>query len=106
VTRRFFPYAIAVAFAAVIVSFLVYTQQMANALRMDAAVFSRIYALTFQATGAQDPEEQQRLTDRVLFEVLGEMNRLEIPVVVTDADGNPTSVANLPFASWTPECRP
>ena len=25
------------------------------------------------------------------------MNRLEIPVVVTDADGNPTSVANLPF---------
>ncbi len=96
-TRRFFPYAIAVAFAAVIVSFLVYTQQMANALRMDAAVFSRIYALTFQATGAQDPEEQQRLTDRVLFEVLGEMNRLEIPVVVTDADGNPTSVANLPF---------
>ena len=96
-TRRVFPYAIAVAFAAVIVSFLVYTQQMANALRMDAAVFGRIYALTFQATGAQDPEEQQRLTDRVLFEVLGEMNRLEIPVVVTDADGNPTSVANLPF---------
>lgn len=96
-TRRLFPYAIAVAFAAVIVSFLVYTQQMANALRMDAAVFSRIYALTFQATGAQDPEEQQRLTDRVLFEVLGEMNRLEIPVVVTDAAGNPTSAANLPF---------
>jgi signal transduction histidine kinase len=97
VTRRIFPYAIALAFAAVIVSFLIYTQQMANALRMDAAVFGRIYALTFQATGAQDPEEQQRLTDRVLFEVLGEMNRLEIPVVITDLEGNPTSVANLPF---------
>ena len=96
-TRRFFPYAIAGAFAAVIVSFLVYTQQMANALRKDAAVFGRIYALTFQATGADDPVEQQELTDRVLFEVLGEMNRLEIPVVVTDLEGTPTSVANLPF---------
>ena len=96
-TRRFFPYGIAAAFAAVIVSFLVYTQQMANALRTDAAVFSRIYALTFQATGLEDPLEQQQLTDRVLFEVLGEMNRLEIPVVITDLEGNPTSVANLPF---------
>jgi signal transduction histidine kinase len=89
--------AIALAFAAVLVSFLVYTQQMANALRMDAAVFSRIYALTFQATSAPDPQEQQRLTDEVLFEVLGEVNRLEIPVIVTDLEGNPTSVANLPF---------
>ena len=95
--RRLFPFAIAVTFAAVLVSFLVYTQQMANALRMDAAVFSRIYALTFQATSAPDPQEQQRLTDEVLFEVLGEVNRLEIPVIVTDLEGNPTSVANLPF---------
>ena len=95
--RRFFPFAIALAFAAVLVSFLVYTQQMANALRMDAAVFSRIYALTFQATSAPDPQEQQRLTDEVLFEVLGEVNRLEIPVIVTDLEGRPTSVANLPF---------
>ena len=96
-TRRILPYAIAVAFAAVIVSFLVYTQQMARAIRMDATVFSRIYALTFQATSAPDPKEQQRLTDEILFEVLGEVDRLAIPVVVTDLEGTPSSVANLPF---------
>ena len=49
-TRRILPYVIVVAFAAVIVSFLVYTQQMARAIRMDATVFSRIYALTFHPT--------------------------------------------------------
>jgi len=97
VTRRILPYAIAVAFAAVIVSFLVYTQQMARAIRMDATVFSRIYALTFQATSAPDTKEQQRLTDEILFEVLGEVDRLAIPVVVTDLEGTPSSVANLPF---------
>jgi len=97
VTRRLLPYAIAVAFAAVIVSFLVYTQQMASAIRMDATVFSRIYALTFQATSAPDTQEQQRLTDEILFEVLGEVDRLAIPVVVTDLEGTPSSVANLPF---------
>ncbi len=96
-TRRLLPYAIAVAFAAVIVSFLVYTQQMASAIRMDATVFSRIYALTFQATSAPDTQEQQRLTDEILFEVLGEVDRLAIPVVVTDLEGTPSSVANLPF---------
>ena len=96
-TRRILPYAISVAFAAVIVSFLVYTQQMARAIRMDATVFSRIYALTFQATSAPDQEEQQRLTDEILFEVLGEVDRLAIPVVVTDLEGTPSSVANLPF---------
>lgn len=96
-TRRLLPYAIAVAFAAVIVSFLVYTQQMARAIRMDATVFSRIYALTFQATSAPDTQEQQRLTDEILFEVLGEVDRLAIPVVVTDLEGTPSSVANLPF---------
>ena len=96
-TRRILPYTIAVAFAAVIVSFLVYTQQMARAIRMDATVFSRIYALTFQATSAPDPKEQQRLTDEILFEVLGEVDRLAIPVVVTDLAGTPSSVANLPF---------
>jgi signal transduction histidine kinase len=81
----------------VIVSFLVYTQQMARAIRMDATVFSRIYALTFQATSEPDTNEQQRLTDEILFEVLGEVDRLAIPVVVTDLEGTPSSVANLPF---------
>lgn len=96
-TRRVVTVAVAVLFAAVLISFLVYTQQMAEVLRRDAAVFGRFYALTFQAAAATERAEQERLTDEALFQVLGELQRLRIPVVLTDSAGEPTSWAYLPF---------
>lgn len=90
--RRLAPLAIAGALAVVLISFLVYTQQMAAALRRDAAAFSRIYARVFQATTSSEG-----LTDEAVFHVLGEISRLQIPVVLTNTSGTPTSVANLPF---------
>ncbi len=96
-TRRVATVAVAVLFAAVLLSFLVYTQQMADVLRRDAAVFSRFYALTFEAAAETDREDQERLTDEALFQVLGELERLRIPVVLTDSLGEPTSWAYLPF---------
>lgn len=88
---------VAALFAAVLISFLVYTQQMAGVLRRDAAVFGRFYAFTFQAAGAQGAEEEARLTDEMLFSVLEELSRLRIPAVLTDTAGIPQSMANLPF---------
>lgn len=96
-TRRVVTVAVAVLFAAVLLSFLVYTQQMAEVLRRDAAVFSRFYALTFQASAEADRVDAARLTDEALFNVLGELQRLRIPVVLTDTAGRPTSWAYLPF---------
>lgn len=95
--RKWVAVGVAVVFAAVLVSFLVYTQQMAAVLRRDAAVFGRFYALTFQAAGAQSPEEEERLTDEMLFSVLEEMGRLRIPAVLTDTTGVPQTMSNLPF---------
>lgn len=88
---------VAVVFAGVLISFLVYTQQMAAVLRRDAVVFGRLYALTFQAAGAQNPEQEERLTGEMLFAVLGELERLRIPVILTDTAGVPQRAANLPF---------
>lgn len=88
---------IAIVLAAVLISFLLYTRQMADVLRRDAAVFTRLYAFSFQASAAQDPEAEERLTDETQFVVLRELGRLQIPAVITDTAGNPTSWANLPF---------
>lgn len=88
---------VAVVFAGVLISFLVYTQQMAGVLRRDAVVFGRLYALTFQAAGARNPEQEERLTGEMLFAVLGELDRLRIPAVLTDTAGVPQQATNLPF---------
>ncbi len=88
---------VAVVFAAVLISFLAYTQQMAGVLRRDAVVFGRLYALTFQAAGARNPEQEARLTGEMLFSVLGELDRLRIPAVLTDTAGVPQGTTNLPF---------
>lgn len=95
--RKLVAVGVAAVFAAVLISFLIYTQQMAAVIRRDAAVFSRLYALTFQASGAQDPAEEERLTDEMLFAVLEELERLRIPAVLTDTLGLPKSMAHLPF---------
>jgi len=85
--RRVVPLAIFFLFAAVLVSYLVYSWQIAQELRHDASVFSRIYFQTVQA--AASPEG---------FTAEGEFAyALGIPVVQTDLEGNPTLSVNLPF---------
>jgi len=90
--RRVVPLAIFFLFAAVLVSYLVYSRQIAEELRRDAAVFSRIYFQTVQA--AASPEG---FTAEGEFALLQELYALGIPVVQTDLEGNPTLSVNLPF---------
>jgi signal transduction histidine kinase len=92
VSRRLVPIGIVAAFSAVLISYLVYTWQIAEELRRDAAVFSRIYFQVVQA--AASPEG---LTTEGEFQLLLELYDLGIPVVQTDLEGNPTLVKNLPF---------
>jgi signal transduction histidine kinase len=90
---------VAVVFAAVLLSFLVFTQQQAAVLRRDAEVLTELYAQTFPASVTDDSEFQVQATARVQLRVLGELRRLQIPVVMTDALGNPLfeNLAFLPF---------
>ena len=90
--RRVVPLAIFLLFAAVLVSYLVYSSQIAQELRRDASVFSRIYFQTVQA--AASPEG---FTAEGEFALLRELYALGIPVVQTDLEGNPTLSVNLPF---------
>lgn len=92
VGRRLLPVAILVVFGAVLVSYLLYTWQIAEELRRDAAVFSRIYFQVVSATAS--PEG---LTPEGELELLRELYGAGIPVVVTDLEGNPTTAVNLPF---------
>lgn len=92
-SRRAASIVVAVVFAGVVLSFLVYTQRMGDVLRRDAEVFSAIYANAFQGATATEP----RSVDDALFNILQESLRLQIPIVLTDVEGEPTSAANLPF---------
>ncbi|MBI4514043.1 MAG: HAMP domain-containing histidine kinase [Gemmatimonadetes bacterium] len=92
-SRRVGSAVLAVLFAGVLVWYLVYTRQMARAHARDAAVISRMYARIFQDVSS--PQEQPDL--ETLFELLREIEALGIPVVVTDATGEPAAAANLPF---------
>jgi signal transduction histidine kinase len=90
--RRAVPVAVFLLFVAVLVSYLVYTSQIAEELRQDAAVFSRIYFQTVQA--AASPEG---FTAEGEFALLRQLYALGIPVVQTDLEGEPTLMVNLPF---------
>jgi signal transduction histidine kinase len=92
VRRRLVPLAIIVAFSGVLLSYLVYTWQIAQELRRDAALFSRIYFQVVQA--AASPEG---LTPEGELALLFDLYDLGVPVVQTDLEGNPALVRNLPF---------
>ncbi len=91
--RRVVSIGVAVVFAGVLVSFLVYTHRMEEALRRDAEVFSRIYASAFIGAAAEEPGQ----VDQALARILNQSRRLEIPIVLSDLQGNPTGAANVPF---------
>ena len=94
--RRLISVFVAVVFAAVLIAFLVYAHQMEATLRRDAEVFSRIYANAFQGASSEDPFRM----GQALFEITEQARRLQIPIVLTDLQGNPTSAANLPFGEF------
>jgi signal transduction histidine kinase len=90
--RRLVPLAVLGVLAGVIVSYVLYTQRLADELRSDAAVFSWVYFQILQA--AESPDG---LTPEGQLTLLRQLSGLGIPVVTTDATGSPTSVLNLPF---------
>ncbi|UCC47959.1 MAG: HAMP domain-containing histidine kinase [Gemmatimonadota bacterium] len=82
-------------FGAVLVWYLYYTQQLVSAANADAAALTRIYARTYQSLS--DPTRETSVA--VLFDMLDEIEQLGIPVVLVDADGQPSAALNLPFVA-------
>ncbi|MGI9039112.1 MAG: ATP-binding protein [Gemmatimonadota bacterium] len=89
--RRLVPLAILVVFAGILISYVLYTQELADELRTDAQEFSWVYFQILQAAASDG------LSAEGEFEILRRLAARGIPVVTTDETGAPTSVRNLPF---------
>jgi signal transduction histidine kinase len=75
-------------------SFVALTQRVVAELRAEAARSGEMFAKAARA--AYDPNADAQ---SVLLEVYSDIIASKVPVIVTDAQGNPTAIANLPFAS-------
>ena len=94
--RRVAAFTVAVLFAAVVLSFVVFTRMQAFDLRRDAQVFQQLNALMFSMTETTDPERQIDLIQQAYGQLFSELQRLRIPIVITDTLGTPSSWAFLP----------
>ena len=96
-TRRGAALLVAILSSGVLLSFVVFSRQQAEERRLDAAVFGRPRAISVAAAaGNLSVEEVNALWNGASAEVLAQVERLQIPVVVTDTLGNPTSWSHLP----------
>lgn len=80
-------------------SFLLFTQRVVAELRREAQRTSEMFA---EVLAAQDPN-----VDPVsaLLELANDIRESGVPMIVTDANGTPTAVANLPFDEDDPRAR-
>src|SRR5574342_583998 len=80
-------------------SYVLFTQRVVAELRHEAKRTSEMFA---EVLAAQDPN-----VDPVsaLLELANDIRESGVPMIVTDANGNPTAVANLPFGAEDPRSR-
>ena len=80
-------------------SFLLFTQRVVAELRREAQRTSEMFAEVLAAQDANvDPAS-------ALLELANDLRESGVPMIVTDANGNPTAVANLPFDESDPRAR-
>jgi len=72
-------------------SYVWYAQRVVDELRGEAERASRMFARVYGALG--DPNSDGTAA---LFDLSSEIRDLGVPVIVTDAEGRPTSFANIP----------
>lgn len=95
--RRVAALLVAVLSSMVLMAFVIFTQQQAEERRLDAEVFARINAISIAASaGDLTVEEANAFWNRAGGEILNEMSRLQVPVVITDTLGNPLNYSHLP----------
>jgi signal transduction histidine kinase len=98
-SRRHLPTVLALLAAATLGWYLVYTELLVREMRRDAVIHSRIFVEVLR--GLWDPAEGA--AEEALLRLSEEVQRLGIPIVITDADGVPSYVVNLPFEAEAAE---
>ncbi|HJR42750.1 MAG TPA: ATP-binding protein [Gemmatimonadaceae bacterium] len=74
-------------------AYILYSQRVVVELRSDASRSGRMYARVFRALA----DTSQDAGNSALLDLAASIRELGVPVIVTDAEGRPTAVANLPF---------
>lgn len=92
---RYWPTALGLLAAVVLGWYLLYTELLMREMRRDALVHSRIYIQILR--GLNDPDEGA--AEQTLLTLIDDVQNLGIPIVVTDPEGIPAYVSNLPFAA-------
>ncbi len=91
---------LAIGVIALLVWWLVYTQRIVTELRGEAARSSQMYARVYQALSQEGDDGTAALLDLSKY-----IRQAGVPVVVTNAKGVPTAIANLPFESTVEDPR-
>lgn len=73
-------------------SYVVYTRRVVEGLRREASRSAAMFARIYHALG--DPGAD---ANAALLDLSRNIREMGVPVIVTDARGNPTAAANLPF---------
>ena len=88
---------VAVLSSGVLVASAIFSRQQAEERRLDAEVLVQLRAISIAtAAGNLTVEEVNDLWNQASAQVLAQVARLQIPIVITDTLGNPTSRAHLP----------
>jgi signal transduction histidine kinase len=90
---RYWPTALGLLAAAVLAWYLLYTEILMRELRRDALVHYQLYSQIFSALA--DPSEGAAFD--ALLALSDDIQRLDFPIIITDPDGIPAHVSNLPF---------
>ena len=80
-------------------SYVLFTQRVVAELRREAQRTSEMFG---EVLAAQDPDVDPA---SAILELANDIRESGVPMIVTDANGNPTATANLPFDESDPRAR-
>src|SRR5262245_38719952 len=88
--------AIGLGLAVLLGAYAVYTQRVVSELRREASRTARMYAQVYRALSDTSADNSS-----ALFELGQRIRESGVPLVLTDAQGNPTDYANIPVERAT-----
>jgi signal transduction histidine kinase len=94
--RRAAPVLVAVGIAALLISYVVYTQRVVGELSRETNRTALMHARVFRALSDTSADRDPL---GALLDLSRQITEMGVPVIVTDASGNPTAKENLPFRS-------
>src|SRR6478752_5892235 len=92
--RRLAPVTlITIGVLALLVWYVIYTREVVHELRQEASRVGLMYARVYN--GLSDPNPDAATA--ALLDLSGHIRESGVPLIITDAAGNPSAMANLPF---------